>query len=145
MVVLPPAVSFWAMKAAWSDEMCDRSSARSATIVRTAAKRARTASSLVVGWVARLVFFLKYKRLHLSLSVGATRCVPRSILVHECCPLLLGLLNAPDTLSIPALHSTFAIDVRRLPNRPSCGLKDRCAERPASPVRLILSARIPTP
>ena len=24
MVVLPPAVSFWAMKAAWSDEMCCR-------------------------------------------------------------------------------------------------------------------------
>ncbi len=37
----------------------------------------------------------------------------RSIFEHECWPLLLGLLSAPETLSIPAEYVTFAINVRR--------------------------------
>ena len=36
-----------------------------------------------------------------------------SIFEHECWPLLLGLLSAPETLSIPAEYVTFAINVRR--------------------------------
>ena len=48
-------------------------------------------------------------RLQSLLVVSATRWVPKSILLHECCPLLLGFANAPDTLSIPALQFTFAM------------------------------------
>ena len=50
-----------------------------------------------------------YKRLQLGFSVAAVRCVPSSILLQLCCPFLPGFANAPDTLSIPALHSTFAM------------------------------------
>ena len=50
-----------------------------------------------------------YMRLQSGLVVSATRWVPKSILLHECCPLLLGFANAPDTLSIPALQFTFAM------------------------------------
>ena len=48
-------------------------------------------------------------RLQSGLVVAAVRWVPKSILLHECCPLLLGFANAPDTLSIPALQFTFAM------------------------------------
>ncbi len=34
---------------------------------------------------------------------------PSSIFAQLCCPFFPGLLSAPDTWSIPALHSTFAI------------------------------------
>ena len=41
--------------------------------------------------------------------VGGSCRYASSIFEHECWPLLLGLLSAPETLSIPAEYVTFAI------------------------------------
>ena len=104
-----------------------RSLARTLTAAATAAKRPRAKSSFEESGVLRFTLRRMYKRLQASLVVAAVRCVPNSILVQECWPLLLGFASAPDTLSIPALQFTLAINVRRLPNRPPFGLKDRFA------------------
>ena len=109
MVFLPPAVSFCALKSIWSWVICERSDLRALTAAATALKRARASSSLDVSAVLRFTFLRRKRRLQFGFSVAATRWVPSSILLQLCCGLDPGLLNAPDTLSIPALHSTFAI------------------------------------
>ena len=58
-------------------------------------------------------------RLQFGLVVGATRCVPNNILLHECCPLLLGLLNAPDTLSITRDTKIFSQTLEEAGDDPS--------------------------
>ena len=113
IVFLPSAVSFWALKSIWSWVICERSDLRALTAAATALKRARASSSLDVSGVLRFTFLRRKRRLQFGFSVAATRWVPSSILLQLCCGLDPGLLNAPDTLSIPALHSTFAINVRR--------------------------------
>ena len=113
MVRLPSDASFCAAKAAWSALILLRSLARTATAEAIALNRLRTRTSSVVTGVERCTFLRMYKRLQLGFSVAAVRCVPSSILLQLCCPFLPGFANAPDTLSIPALHSTFAIRVRQ--------------------------------
>ena len=65
-------------------------------------------SSLVTG-VVRLGLSRRYIRLQSVFVVAAVRCVANSILLHECWPLLLGLLNAPDTCSMPAPRNRVLI------------------------------------
>ena len=109
MVRLPSEASFCAAKAAWSALILLRSLARTATAKAIALNLLRAFTSSAVTGVERCTFLRMYKRLQLGFSVAAVRCVPSSILLQLCCPFLPGFANAPDTESIPALHSTFAI------------------------------------
>lgn len=112
MVFLPPAVSFCAAKAIWSLVICERSDLRALTAAATALKRARASSSLDVSGVLRFTFLRRKRRLQFGFSVAATRCVPNSIFAQRCWPFLPGFDNAPETESIPALHSTCAMSCR---------------------------------
>ena len=109
MVFLPFAESFCARNAAWSDDANSRLSLRAATAAATAAKRTRIRISLVDTGVERFTFLRRYTRLQSLLVVSAMRWVPSNIFAQLCWPFLPGFDNAPDTESIPALHSTFAI------------------------------------